>query len=421
MKILIVSNLFPPDCIGGYELGCSRIAQALAARGHDVVVATSRAADAGSSESTGRLRVRRVFAPLRELLLREHPPESPALRAEDSMKRAGVEVAAMGALREVIALDLPDVIYLFNPVGLGPLGLMETILGSAVPAVFHLMDNLDLVLGAHWRASGLRARLARIKMGFTALSCSRGCLGHNSHLGRYAAASVIYSGIEEIFSPEKRQLEPAGARFRFVCSGQVTRPKGIPQLLAAFHQARLASTVPLELHLIGRTGNDLAPAMRLGADGVVFHGHQPHDATLEMLRRMDAGVYPLPDTEAFGYAPIECLSAGVPAILPRRAGCSEMLPDTYPLFVSSRDRVDELAELMARTARDGALRRAALVDFARIRRGFSFAEHTLPGIEESLRSARCFRAPPDSLKTRAFAESVTAMARTQPELLFRSL
>lgn len=41
MRILIVSNYYPPHFIGGYELGCCEVAQALKARGHQVHVLTS--------------------------------------------------------------------------------------------------------------------------------------------------------------------------------------------------------------------------------------------------------------------------------------------------------------------------------------------------------------------------------------------
>ena len=42
MKILVVSNLYPPHCIGGYEIRCSLVAQGLRAAGHDVRILTSR-------------------------------------------------------------------------------------------------------------------------------------------------------------------------------------------------------------------------------------------------------------------------------------------------------------------------------------------------------------------------------------------
>ncbi len=42
MKILIVSNLYPPHYIGGYELRCAQVAEALSGAGHQVKVLTSR-------------------------------------------------------------------------------------------------------------------------------------------------------------------------------------------------------------------------------------------------------------------------------------------------------------------------------------------------------------------------------------------
>ena len=42
MKILIVSNLYPPHYLGGYELRCAEVAEALVKSGHEVKVLTSR-------------------------------------------------------------------------------------------------------------------------------------------------------------------------------------------------------------------------------------------------------------------------------------------------------------------------------------------------------------------------------------------
>ena len=41
VKILVLSNLYPPDVIGGYELGCRQAVDALRALGHDVRVLTT--------------------------------------------------------------------------------------------------------------------------------------------------------------------------------------------------------------------------------------------------------------------------------------------------------------------------------------------------------------------------------------------
>lgn len=41
MKILALTNLYPPDFLGGYELVCCQVVDALGAAGHEVRVLTS--------------------------------------------------------------------------------------------------------------------------------------------------------------------------------------------------------------------------------------------------------------------------------------------------------------------------------------------------------------------------------------------
>ena len=41
MKVLAISNLYPPDLMGGYELGCRQMVEALCRRGHEVRVLTT--------------------------------------------------------------------------------------------------------------------------------------------------------------------------------------------------------------------------------------------------------------------------------------------------------------------------------------------------------------------------------------------
>ncbi|MBU1727395.1 MAG: hypothetical protein KJ880_07180, partial [Candidatus Omnitrophica bacterium] len=41
MKILVISNYYPPRVIGGYELACREAVEGLRAKGHEVSVLTS--------------------------------------------------------------------------------------------------------------------------------------------------------------------------------------------------------------------------------------------------------------------------------------------------------------------------------------------------------------------------------------------
>lgn len=41
MRLLFVSNLFPPHHLGGYEIVCKQVADGLRERGHEVSILTS--------------------------------------------------------------------------------------------------------------------------------------------------------------------------------------------------------------------------------------------------------------------------------------------------------------------------------------------------------------------------------------------
>ena len=42
MRVLFLTNFYPPHALGGYELWCHEVATALSARGHALYVVTSR-------------------------------------------------------------------------------------------------------------------------------------------------------------------------------------------------------------------------------------------------------------------------------------------------------------------------------------------------------------------------------------------
>ena len=50
MRILFVSNMFPPYARGGYEQWCEEVALALAARGHALCILTAQAGPAGAPD-----------------------------------------------------------------------------------------------------------------------------------------------------------------------------------------------------------------------------------------------------------------------------------------------------------------------------------------------------------------------------------
>jgi hypothetical protein len=106
MKILIVSNLYPPNAVGGYERLCARIAEELAKRGHALSVITS-------NWGTARLSAE-PFPVERSLELLNgkdgiYSPFAGGPAARDEIVRRNVE-----RLSRKIATERPDAIFVGN-------------------------------------------------------------------------------------------------------------------------------------------------------------------------------------------------------------------------------------------------------------------------------------------------------------------
>src|SRR5436190_7366090 len=108
MKILALTNLYPPHYLGGYELICHMVVNELRARGHQVQILTSNHQNPGQ-EFIGK--DRGIERTLRIHGFYGHPWLSlPELR---SLERHNNE-----ALRAAIHEHEPDLVYVWNMGGL---------------------------------------------------------------------------------------------------------------------------------------------------------------------------------------------------------------------------------------------------------------------------------------------------------------
>ena len=137
MRILFVSNLYPPNVVGGYERLCFEVVDAMSARGHSVAVLTS-GHGGGMAEYPGQA----VYRRLRLLAGREiYEPFLGDAADRDAVNRSNLQV-----LRDTVVEVTPDVIFAWNlsfldrsfVIGLGECG--------ATPVVLMLTDNWLLSL-----------------------------------------------------------------------------------------------------------------------------------------------------------------------------------------------------------------------------------------------------------------------------------
>lgn len=131
MKILTISNLFPPYYLGGYELLCRVVTEGMRCRGHEVHVLTS-------TYGLDKAAPNAALEPGVERSLKVHGmfgfPWLPIQKLKEQ------EYHNNKILRQKIARLQPDLIYLFNMGGLSK-SMLWTIRDSGVPTAYFISDH----------------------------------------------------------------------------------------------------------------------------------------------------------------------------------------------------------------------------------------------------------------------------------------
>lgn len=372
MRILVLSNFYPPHHFGGYELSCRDVMDRLARNGHDITVLTSDVRVDGVADSP----VEREAGIRRDLRLywEDHVLLRPSLR-----ERWRVERANQRALRDAIGSVNPEVVSVWN-MGAMSLGLLATVADRGIPMVFAVCDDW-LVYGPqldawqrlflqHPKLRGLVATLARVPTSLPDLGAT-GAFCFVSDFTRQRAeqergrplpiCTVVYSGIERSdFSP--RPEPPAPWQWRLLYVGRLDERKGLETLIEALGE--LPATASLEI--IGRGDPEYLCRLRsivqersLG-DRVRFDVVD-RSALAPRYWRADACVFPSEWDEPFGLVPIEAMACGTPVVATGTGGSDEFLVDGVNCLRYRRGDPKGLAAAIARLAGDELLRARLVV------------------------------------------------------------
>ena len=363
MKILFVTNLFSPHVVGGYEMGCLSHALAAQRAGHDVMVATSMSFGSLVKQVPAQgVAVRKIFEPVFDYESGDRIYQRPLNYAGPG----GIHPGNCLALAETIRNWQPDAIWMHNPLGLGPVGILETAAASGVPTVVHLMDFLDDSIRLSQQGFELSGRWAAAKSRVHAIACSSHTLAENSRIGRYASAIVVPGGIEIGAIPRRCEGDrpdfPVNGPVRMVSFGQLKSHKGVQHVVAALGVLRGRMKLDVELHLIGRCEAPFkhylrAIAKSAGCDKAVhWHGSKGKHELHSLLATMHLTVLPLNKQEAFGYVAPEAALHGMCVALGCNAGAVEVFPADYPYLLSSRDDPNAIAATVRRMITDGTER-----------------------------------------------------------------
>lgn len=381
MRLLVISDLYPPIAYGGYERCCATLVEGLRDR-HSVVVLTS---DRRRAEATAEPWVRR-----------ELPWSGPARREMPGVPRAAAHAATV--TRRMLAEFCPDAVYVCNCLGTSQAAPLVA-LQSGVPVVHRLSElwfASSLYRGDRF-VGHLRPGGHGVRRGWSWLMR---CVNRHPSLrldpDRRMPAAVswcsddlrarvtlpaaidpvlehtIHPGVARTFVGVTRRLS-ATPTIAFV--GRLTTAKGAEvavQALAALHGAHgIAARLVLAGHCERRMAKRLDRlARRLDVERAVqLAGELDTPGLAQLFGRADAFVMPTVTHEAFGRVCIEAAFARVPIVAARVGGIPEALRDGEHALLFSPGDADACAAALAATLRD------PLAAQARAARAFRQAEH----------------------------------------------
>jgi glycosyltransferase involved in cell wall biosynthesis len=408
-RILIVSNFFPPDTIGGAEIVAFRQARALATRGHTLTVL------AGAQPST-----RVPYGTLSFDVYEGIPVYRLALRSMDPNLNFHWPAAA-ARLRAVIKACDIQLVHFHNVVGMGA-NLISEAKAAAGRCLITLHDHWGFCFQQtrlrtdgtvcenheecaqcrdHVKPTANVALPMRLRRDYVmwCLNQADRLLVPSSYLAfAYTQAgisatrmTVLSNGIELSLFPSTRKEPSPDGKVRFLWSGYLGEHKGIMILLHALEKlsedetlrGRWQITIAGDGHLRSKVEAGLA-ALKL-KDDARFVGRLPRTDLLDLLRGIDVMVLTSVWPENEPVTLLEAIASGTAQIATRIGGNVGLVENMKSGFLVPPGDVSELAGAMRGYIVDPAL--AAVHGNYNSDRRAGFDEvHTIDNLESILAS-----------------------------------
>jgi len=331
MKILIVSNLYPPFQIGGYEAACKNAAEGLKKRGHDVTVLTS------PSHAPGPYIEEEERSVLRNLKLHFFGPylgTHEKVTQVNTLEGMVTNFINTSNLLNAIAAKKPDCIYFFNIIGIGGLALLDAVNTLNIPWTLHLMDRVPEILQSGFSKSVLsifNAHNGDIYNNGNIISMSQQLISEIKEMMdgfNFKCPVTFIPGWVDAKTPITKRAYNSNNHTKFISAGAIQPHKGIDIIIDASKLLKDhgINNFSVDIYGEGLVSDYVSISKQKNlADKIKFKGFRSQQELIEIYKNSDAFLFPTWEREPFGFAPIEAASAGCIPIITDRCGASERL------------------------------------------------------------------------------------------------
>lgn len=359
MRILFMSDRYPPHYEGGYEINCMTAAQAMEARGHDVHVLTSMFGVDGPRVNG---KVYRVMHPLGK------DKGSGLARRLGHIKDAYLGRANYDIARSVAERVGPDIIFFWRMgnVSIFPVRAVQSL---NVPVVYRLGDywlkeyktecvtNPDLTRRVY--RSILYGGYHFHDLDFSNMAANSAALARDYIDNGFPreGLTVIHNGVpkEMVREGPHPRLDAGHKDVRLVCAGRLVPNKGVGVAIEAL--CLLAGRDPeteFRLDIVGNGPGKYKAALRENAEAlgvmgrITFMEQVTREELISSFSDYDAFLFTSVWQEPFGMTSIEAMSQGLPVIASRVGGIPEIIEDGVNGLLVRPGVPEELADAVER-------------------------------------------------------------------------
>ncbi len=346
VRVLLLSNLYPPYVDGGAEIVAADFAVGLEHLGHEVVVLTS---SYGLSKGQEEENVWRILDATPAAHFDRQRPLWQQLDQPYNYYRSYHNPNNVRQLHRIIAEICPDVLYIWEIPGIGVNSFLEALPDLSIPVVFHLEsywllyaqspETAQSRLRAQWLKKLLIGSVPRVSA-TSLIACSSTVKQKYMQSGISAdLIEVIYNGIDDRFlglshAPDNSIDNKSATKkdIQLLYVGRLSLEKGVLTILKALDiLVNERGRQDLYLNIFGkgdeiyeRELHDFLRDKNL-TYLVTFHGRVTQDELIKHYDSSDIMLVPSLWQEPFGLVVAEAMARGLPIIAANVGGPAEMI------------------------------------------------------------------------------------------------